>query len=671
MRWARSGVAVCVGAVVMATVAACGSKSHSSAAQPPAADAADLPPRVCKTPSPPSTSQPWFTDVTSQVGLAATATFAPAATCVVSADFDGDGYPDLLAFRGDSERGLVQGKRVRFLEMNRPDPSDPSGATRIFVDVPDQAGLLATRDGTQDRGASIALVGDVNDDGAVDVVTCPADFTTNSDLKDPCVAFLNDGTGHFTLASASDIDSRPYPATSAVLLDWNRDGILDFWPAGMANWTYPGPGQVWNFGPRLFQGNGDGTFQNVTSSVGLPTRPGDVAQGLSFRRTFGMTSCDIDGDGDQDVLLADYGREENQVWRNDGDHFTNVAHALGLDHDDDENYSDDQSYQCYCHNSPATPCNPMPPAPVVDCCAFCAQAGYACPSTCPASFRGWESGVSDQAYSLGGNNFGVSCVDVNDDGAMDVLFATVAHGDVGQSSDPTEISLNPGGGGRFTRPGNAATGLARAPLGLYGNNGDDTGVFVDVDLDGRKDLYLTVTGAYPQSRPWFWHQKDDGTFEEIAQKVGLVKKTGAVYAPDTQGVDFIDYDGDGDLDLVTGSVDTGSPVHVWRNDVGQDANWVRIRLVGKGAGFSNTSAIGARVLVTAGGRTQTLEVKGGQGIGNVQNDLVLTFGLGATCDIDQVEVHWPDSAGTVTTYANVLANYQVTITEGDATVAYR
>src|SRR4029077_15393354 len=112
------------------------------------------------------------------------------------------------------------------------------------------------------------------------------------------------------------------------------------------------------------------------------------------------------------------------------------------------------------------------------------------------------------------------------------------------------------------------------------------------------------------------------------------------------------------------------PLRVYRNLVGQDQNWLRVKLAGKGAGFANASAIGARVRVTAGGRTQTLELQGGYGHGNLQNDLVLTFGLGATCDVDEVEVRWPNGDATVATYKDVRANYTITIHEGDTAVGY-
>ena len=70
--------------------------------------------------------------------------------------------------------------------------------------------------------------------------------------------------------------------------------------------------------------------------------------------------------------------------------------------------------------------------------------------------------------------------------------------------------------------------------------------------------------------------------------------------------------------------------------------------------------------VTAGGVTQIQEVQGGYAHEAVQNDLVLTFGLGAECAIERVEVRWPDAAGTVQTFTDVRANYRVELVEGEA-----
>ena len=632
---------------------------------PPAATT-NLPPALCKAPPSTAGGFPWFQEVTADVGLAGLA-----ATTVMAVDVNGDGWADLLTMGNSATRG----KQPAHLFLNQ---ADPNTGARVFVDAIQASGLLATRDGANNRGFDIANAGDVNDDGFVDIILCSADEDApTSTVKDPCDAFLNDGTGHFTLAPTSDLDSKIHWVPSASLLDYDQDGYLDFWPGTVAHWPYDPT--VPNTPPTLFRGNGDGTFTNVSAQVGLPTKDGTQAAGTQWRHVFGVVACDIDGDGDDDMIFADYGREENQVWRNDNGTFTNVAHDLGIDHDDRVNFDDDQSYRCYCEQvAPGSaPCMPAPPAPTVDCCGFAnlgscpSLGGPTCPGTnCPPWFRGWEPGVTDQAYNLGGNYFSFACGDMNNDGTMDLVSATIVHADVGSSSDPTELILNPVGGGKFTRPGNETDGLLRAepPMdGVYWTHGDNLMMMPDVDLDGLKDLFSTPTGAYGVADTHrLWRQVSLGQFQEIEYQAGLL---GNGNAPILQGAVFVDIDGDGDLDVVAGQTD-GAGLHVYRNLVGQNNNWTRIRLVGGGAGAASTSAIGAVVHVTAGGKTQTQYMSGGYGHGNVESDLVLTFGLGSSCAVDQVEVHWPDAAHSVSTFTNVLPNYNVTIRQGGAEVVY-
>ncbi len=602
---------------------------------------------MCKTPDGPP-AQPWFVEATAELGLAASAELEPLGNTIVSADLDGDDFADLIAVRLESDRGLIAGKRARFLLMNR--PLAEGSTERTFVDVPDLGGLLQSRDGTADRGMSTVFVGDLDNDEDIDVVACPADIG-KEELTDPCSAFLNNGDATFTLAPESDIDASGKPAHSAALFDYDRDGILDFAVGGIGN-TF---GDPWNFGPKLYKGVGDGTFQDVSADAGLPTLDGSLAAGTKYRRSLGVAHCDLDGDGDQDFIATSYGRQGNQVWRNDDGVFVEVAHELGLDHDDREDYWEDESFRCYC--AAMESCDPMPPPPQVNCNAF--GGPY---------LRGWGPS-STQSYMLGGNNMGVTCSDVDDDSDMDVVFATIVHGDVGPASDPTELILNPGDGGKFTRPGNDVTGLVRPDMtGIDWNHGDHMATFADVDLDGRKDLYVADV-AYPDRRPWLWQQRADGTFLELADAAGLDPGGLAQL-----GATFVDVDHDGDLDLFTADYEYGDEsraLHAFQNQVGAQQNFVRIKLVGKGAGFSNGAGIGARVRVTSGGRTQVQEIKGGQGLLNIQSDLVLTFGLGSACDIDEVEVRWPDARATITSYKNPRANYLLVLHEGEAQPEYR
>ena len=70
---------------------------------------------------------------------------------------------------------------------------------------------------------------------------------------------------------------------------------------------------------------------------------------------------------------------------------------------------------------------------------------------------------------------------------------------------------------------------------------------------------------------------------------------------------------------------------------------MNLRLTGKPG---NPTAIGARVTVTrTDGSTQTAEVYAGGGYLS-QSSAVLTFGLGATSQVRQVRIRWPDGLDT-------------------------
>ena len=287
--------------------------------------------------------------------------------------------------------------------------------------------------------------------------------------------------------------------------------------------------------------------------------------------------------------------------------------------------------------------------------------------------------VSD-FFFLGGNNFGFACGDLDNDGDMDLMTATIRHGDVGSASDPSELLINdtpPGSPLRkFRRPGNVVTGIDRPHTGIFWNEGDMGAFFLDFDLDGRKDIYLASsdypTGVYATTtHGWMWKQKPDGTFADVTDPAS----TGQV---SIQGAVFVDIDGDGDLDLIAGSStyrstnQAGKPIpgapqantiRAYRNDVGQDSNAITVRLVGLGEGRSNRQGLGAMVRLTAGGVTQMQEV--------TSASTVLVFGLGSTCTIDKLEVRWPDASNTVTTFEGVSPNYAIDIVEGEKTVKYR
>jgi hypothetical protein len=291
---------------------------------------------------------------------------------------------------------------------------------------------------------------------------------------------------------------------------------------------------------------------------------------------------------------------------------------------------------------------------------------------CFGDGRGWIPGESDQPWSLGGNNYSLACGDIDNDGDMDIMTSTIRHADVGSASDASELCLNdapPGGPlGKFRRPGAKATGIDRSDFekGLNWNTGDLTTTMVDLDNDGLKDIYL-ASSDYPDDHGWVYHQKADHTFEDVTIP-------SAIGQAESHGLAFLDYDKDGDLDVAIGTstarVGGHATLFFYENQIGAAQNWVQVALEGGGAGKTNRSAIGALVKVTAGGVTQIQEIQGGHSSSTTQNELVLTFGLGAACVIDKLEVRWLDATNTVATYSGVQPNYRIKIVEGKKDVEY-
>jgi enediyne biosynthesis protein E4 len=107
------------------------------------------------------------------------------------------------------------------------------------------------------------------------------------------------------------------------------------------------------------------------------------------------------------------------------------------------------------------------------------------------------------------------------------------------------------------------------------------------------------------------------------------------------------------------------PPSLLRNDLtGKANNWIKVKLEGV---KSNRSAIGARVLVHYGNKTQAQALLSQSSFFSC-NDPRLHFGLGnaGTADID---VYWPN--GSHETFKRLPANQLVTLKEGFGLVASR
>ena len=180
--------------------------------------------------------------------------------------------------------------------------------------------------------------------------------------------------------------------------------------------------------------------------------------------------------------------------------------------------------------------------------------------------------------------------------------------------------------------------------------------FFDPDNDG--DLELMMTGGWyftdHLQEPNLLWRNDDGAYTgEIAAASGIGDVSQG------RGVAVLDYDADGDEDLYVAN--NFEVPFLYRNDTGNQNDWLRVRAVGT---TSNRDGIGARVTVLATPTSPALVKEIGSAAHyNAQSERVAHFGLGWGEDpVTQVEVYWPAS-GQLQVFADVPRNAELVATE--------
>jgi hypothetical protein len=141
-----------------------------------------------------------------------------------------------------------------------------------------------------------------------------------------------------------------------------------------------------------------------------------------------------------------------------------------------------------------------------------------------------------------------------------------------------------------------------------------------------------------------------GRFANVTEASGDAR-----VAHSSRGAAFGDIDNDGDIDVLV--MNMNEPPSLLRNDYSGSHNWIEIELQGT---RSNRSAIGAIVVVSAGGRTQARTVLS-QSSYYSHDDFRLHFGLGDQRTVDRIEVRWPN--GNTETLRNLEARRLLVIKE--------
>ncbi len=167
----------------------------------------------------------------------------------------------------------------------------------------------------------------------------------------------------------------------------------------------------------------------------------------------------------------------------------------------------------------------------------------------------------------------------------------------------------------------------------------------DLDDDGWQDIFVASGMGYPY---YYWanqlfRNRSDNGFEDMAQKWGIEPVPGGRYlnreiqgtpmCRSSRSAAFLDYDGDGDLDIVVANFNH-APYLLQNNQ--SSGNHLNLKLVGR---TINRDAVGTRVELFAGDLHQVQWVTGASGYLS-QSTLNLHFGLGARKGVDRLVVHW-------------------------------
>jgi len=129
---------------------------------------------------------------------------------------------------------------------------------------------------------------------------------------------------------------------------------------------------------------------------------------------------------------------------------------------------------------------------------------------------------------------------------------------------------------------------------------------------------------------------------------------------DSRSVVAADFDGDGAVDLLVGSVGGGS-LRLFQNQVPQQ-NHLRLQLAGK---TCNHQAIGSRITLRVGQRRIYRDVFSANGFMG-QGPAEMLIGVGSAERIDEVEIRWPDGSRQV---LNDVAANQTLVVEQAASAA--
>jgi len=474
-------------------------------------------------------------------------------------------------------------------------------------------------------GGGIAVL-DFDRDGRPDLF-CPGGGTFEAKVPVGFPGQLFRNLGGDGMIAVADAAGEGFPARcynhGAFAADFNNDGFPDVLVTGYG-------------GLHLWQNQGDGTFVEVHSQVGLDDRQWSSAAAWG----------DFNNDGALDLYVAHY-----VDWSFDNHPFCRGRSAEERDI-----------------------CPPREFAGLPDTLYLSNQDGTFRDATEQSQLRADGKGLGVLVADL--DNNGLADIYVANDTTDNFLYSNDGSGSLreiatlaGVATDKTGVPNGSMGVdlldfNQSGRPDIWVTNYEREDFALYRNEGPGAflhvsdiaglnvlgGLFVgfgtvcaDLDLDGQEDI-LVNNGhviihptASPRAQLPLVMLADNRRFQRMPFEAGSYMMS----PHEGRGLALADLDGDGDLDAIFSNLN--APLAILRNDLRNPSNWLQVHLVGT---RSARDAIGAAATVTVGDR-QLLRMRKGGGSYMSTSQEALAWGLGEAQRVEKLTVRWPSGAETV------------------------
>jgi len=505
-----------------------------------------------------------------------------------------------------------------------------------------------------------------------------------------------------------------------AFFDYDNDGWADILLVGgstLEAHKSPATADCSKFQTRLYHNNRNGTFADVTARSGLNPRP--------CRWAFGVAVGDYDNDGNEDLYITYL--DGGALFHGNGDGtFTDVTAKAGLDNAGAwgtsaafGDYDNDGYLDLYVANYVSLDLNNLPP---FGSGVFCQYRGI--PVSCGP--RGLK-GARDHLYHNNGDgtftdvtekmgidpdaNYGLGviwadfekhgCEDiyVADDSSPSMLYHNDCKGQFTEVGTQAGVAYSEDGREQAGMgvdvadydhsgwPSLAKTNFSDDANNLYHNDSDGQFTdmqaasgfgpvsipflgfglkFLDYDNDGWPDIFVANGHVNPQvdqrsfgvsyaERYLLFHNLGQGRFAEVGAQAGVPFQAVQV----ARGAAVADFENNGAVGILVSRL--GAAPMLLRN-VSARGHWIRIKTIGT---RSNRDGFGARVEVTAGGRTQSDEVRANSSYLSA-SDPRLHFGLADAVSVDSITVRWP--SGTIDVIKNENADQDLVIREGSGVI---